>query len=74
MYEILTTKTYNDWFNSLKDIQGKARINVRLRRIQLGNFGDAELIGNNISELRFFFDPGYRIYFMQQGNHLTCWW
>lgn len=68
MYEILTTKTYNAWFNSLKDTQGKARINARLRRIQLGNFGDAEPVGNNILELRFFFGSGYRIYFMQQGH------
>ncbi len=70
MYEISTTKTYDDWFGSLKDTQGKARINARLRRVQLGNFGDAEPVGDNVSELRFFFGSGYRIYFIQQGNEI----
>lgn len=70
MYEITTTEVYDEWFDSLKDTKGKARINARLRRVELGNFGDTEPVGDNVSELRFFFGPGYRIYFIQHGNEI----
>ena len=70
MYEIATTEIYDEWFNSLKDTKGKARINARLRRVELGNFGDAEPVGDNVSELRFFFGSGYRIYFIQHGDEI----
>ncbi len=70
MYEITTTEVYDEWFGSLKDTKGKARINARLRRVELGNFGDTEPVGDNVSELRFFFGPGYRIYFIQHGDEI----
>ncbi|RZG64082.1 type II toxin-antitoxin system RelE/ParE family toxin [Acinetobacter bouvetii] len=70
MYEITTTEVYDEWFDALKDTKGKARINARLRRVELGNFGDAELVGDSVSELRFFFGPGYRIYFIQHGDEI----
>lgn len=70
MYEISTTETYDEWFDSLKDTQGKARINARLRRVQLGNFGDVAPVGENVSELRFFFGSGYRVYFIQHGDEI----
>lgn len=70
MYEIATTEVYDEWFDSLKDTKGKARINARLRRVELGNFGDAEPVGDNVSELRFFFGSGYRIYFIQHGDEI----
>ncbi len=70
MYEITTTEVYDEWFDSLKDTKGKARINARLRRVELGNFGDTEPVGDNVSELRFFFGPGYRIYFIQHGDEI----
>ena len=70
MYEIKTTETYDEWFYSLKDTQGKARIKARLRRVELGNFGDAEPVGDHVSELRFFFGSGYRIYFIQHGDEI----
>lgn len=70
MYEIKTTETFDEWFDSLRDTQGKARINARLRRVELGNFGDAEPVGENVSELRFFFGPGYRVYFIQEGDEI----
>ncbi len=70
MYEITTTEVYDEWFDSLKDTKGKARINARLRRVELGNFGDTEPVGDNVAELRFFFGPGYRIYFIQHGDEI----
>ena len=53
---------FDDWFNGL-DIQTKARIEARLDRVSLGNFGDRKSVGEGVYELRFFFGSGYRIYY-----------
>jgi putative addiction module killer protein len=36
-----------------------------------GNFGDAEPVGDGLSEARIHYGPGYRVYFMQQGRQLV---
>ena len=51
------------WLDALRDKQGKRRIINRLIRVQQGNYGDVEPIGEGLSELRLFFGPGYRVYF-----------
>ena len=51
-----------DWLNSLDNITRK-RIVQRILRIEDGNFGDCKRISNTISELRFNFGSGYRIYY-----------
>lgn len=67
MLEIRETDVYREWFDSLKDQQAKARIDVRIRRVSLGNFGDTRPVGQGISELRIDYGPGYRVYFLQRG-------
>jgi len=69
-YTIKTTAAYDRWFKKLKDSSGKIRILARLDRIALGNFGDTKPIDNTISELRFFFGPGYRIYYLIEGDNI----
>jgi putative addiction module killer protein len=69
--EIRQTATYFQWFDSLRDRQARARINARIRRLSLGNFGDVKPIGEGVSELRIDFGPGYRVYFVQRGQTLV---
>lgn len=66
--EIRQTQIYKEWFENLKDKRAKARIDIRIRRISLGYFGDAKSIGKGVSELRIDYGPGYRIYFVQKRN------
>lgn len=55
------------WLKSLDGVIRK-RILQRLLRLEEGNFGDCKKIDDEISELRFMFGSGYRIYFTQIDN------
>ena len=57
------TNPFREWFDSIKDIRTQVKIDVRLARIRLGNFGDAKSVGKGVYELRIQFGPGYRIYY-----------
>ncbi|MEA3410227.1 MAG: type II toxin-antitoxin system RelE/ParE family toxin [Pseudomonadota bacterium] len=70
MFEIIQSSTFKAWFSKLRDRQAIARINARLRRVSLGNIGDAKALGDGISELRIPYGPGYRIYFVHEGQAL----
>ena len=68
MIEIRQTETYRKWFGRLKDRTARARIDVRIRRLSLGNTGDTKPVGNGVSELRVDYGPGYRVYFVRKGD------
>ena len=55
------------WLTSLDKVT-KARIKSRLTRLLEGNFGDFKKIDDEISELRFKFGSGYRIYYTEIDN------
>jgi len=57
-----------EWLNNLKDPTTRLRIRRRLDRLELGNFGDCEPVGEGVSELRLFFGSGYRIYFAEHDD------
>jgi putative addiction module killer protein len=68
--EVRQTPEYAAWFTSLRDRSAKARIDIRVRRLSLGNPGDAKPVGEGVSELRIDLGPGYRVYFIQRGSVL----
>jgi putative component of toxin-antitoxin plasmid stabilization module len=47
MIEVRQTDTYSDWFVALRDRQARARIDIRIRRLSLGNPGDVLLAGGD---------------------------
>jgi putative addiction module killer protein len=70
MIEIRQTATFADWLANLRDERARAKINVRIRRLSLGNPGDVKPVGEGVSELRVDYGPGYRLYFIQRGAQL----
>lgn len=66
--EIRQTDEYRRWFAALRDERARARINLRIYRVSLGNMGDVKPIGGGLSELRIDHGPGYRVYLMQRGR------
>ena len=67
MIEIIKSATFDRWLRQLRDPQAKARIEMRIRRLGLGNAGDVKPIGEGLSEMRIDYGPGYRVYYMQHG-------
>ena len=59
-----------EWLEALKDIQGRAIIKVRIRRMEEGNWGSFKPIGQGVCELKIPFGPGYRVYFGEDGDRL----
>lgn len=67
MFELVSTRTFDAWIETLRDRQARQRIAARLTRLQAGNPGDVKAVGEGISELRIDCGPGYRIYFTRRG-------
>ena len=71
MMEVRKTDIYVKWLDGLRDIRARARVLVRVERLAAGNPGDAESVGEGVSELRINYGPGYRVYYKQQGRELV---
>ena len=67
MIELVKSATFDRWLTDLKDVRARARIEVRIRRMSLGNPGDAKPVGGGVMEMRVDYGPGYRVYFMPRG-------
>lgn len=68
MIEVRQIEIFSTWFKALKDRRAKARIQARIDRLSLGNFGDVAPVGEGVSELRVHYGPGYRVYFVQRDS------
>lgn len=67
MWTVLTTEVFDVWYSTLRDRVGARRIQARIDRAALGNFGDCAPVGEGVSEMRIHYGPGYRVYFIQRG-------
>ena len=70
MYQIKPLPEFDAWFDSLKDPTTRARLIRRLEKAARGLLGDVEPIGEGVSEMREFFGPGWRMYYIEQGDVL----
>lgn len=50
---------------------GRARIQVRLDRLEQGNFGDSKSVGEGVRELRIDVGPGYRVHLAEDGPRIV---
>lgn len=63
MLTVRKTPEYDRWFQSLRDVVGRARILARIERLAGGHAGDAKPVGEGVWELRIDSGPGYRVYY-----------
>ncbi len=64
------TVDYLQWINGLRDVVGRARIQMRVDRLVHGNPGQHRVLSSGISELKIDIGPGYRVYFTVRGGIL----
>jgi putative addiction module killer protein len=69
--EVRQTEVFSTWLRKLRDENARARIQIRIRTLSLGKFGDVKPAGDGVSELRIDYGPGYRVYFQQIGTLLV---
>jgi len=65
------TEEFVRWLKGLKDVRAKAKVLTRIERLENGNPGDVAPIGENCSEMRIDFGPGYRVYYKQTGDTIA---
>jgi putative addiction module killer protein len=70
MFTVRQTPEFQAWLDSLRDLKAQLRIVARLRLAEAGNLGDWKPVGNEVSEMRVAFGPGYRLYFTKRQNVL----
>jgi len=68
MIELFKTDVFDRWLTELRDVRARARIEARIRRLSIGNPGDAKPVGEGISEMRIDYGPGYRVYYLKRGR------
>jgi putative addiction module killer protein len=54
----------------VEDRAGRLRILKRIDRLAICNPGDVQSVGQSVSELRVDVGPGYRVYFVRDGEVL----
>ena len=69
MIEVRQTLVFRAWHAGLKDLRAAKIIAQRIVRIQSGLMGDVKHF-DGIGEVRIDYGPGYRVYFVQQGDVL----
>ena len=70
MFTVRQTQEFRDWLDALKDVKAQLRIAARLRLAEAGNLGDWKSVGEQVSEIRVAFGPGYRLYFTRRHSVL----
>lgn len=70
MFTVRQTQEFRDWLDALKDLRAQVRIAARLRLAEAGSLGDWKPVGQEVSEMRVAFGPGYRLYFTRRESIL----
>ncbi len=71
MIAIRRTEEFAEWLHRLRDMKGRAKIQVRIDRLAAGNPGDNRSVGDKVTELRIDHGPGYRVYFTRRGSDIV---
>ena len=65
MYIIKRMPQFDAWLKNVRDPMTRARLLKRLAKVQTGNLGDVKPVGKGVMEMREFFGPGWRMYYVQ---------
>ena len=70
MYTIKRPPEFDEWLGGIKDTMTRIRLGVRLDKAQRGLMGDVKPVGGGVIEMREFFGPGWRMYYVEHKGVL----
>lgn len=70
MYIVKKLASFDCWLHGLKDRSTKIRLIRRLDKAKQGLLGDVKPVGEGVYEMREFFGPGWRMYYIHRGNSI----
>lgn len=70
MYTIYQLPEFDAWLSGIQDGMTRRRLGRRLEKAQRGSLGDVKPVGEGVWEMREFFGPGWRMYYVQRGTVL----
>ena len=68
MYMVKRTTEFDDWLAGIKDGLTRIRLAKRLDKVQRGLLGDVQPVGEGVVEMREFFGPGWRMYYIERNG------
>ena len=71
MYSVIETEEFSEWLASLKDRATRIRLIRRLDKARRGALGDIKPVGEGVFEMREFFGPGWRMYYLEQSGSIV---
>jgi len=70
MYTVIETPSFAQWIDGLRDRPTYIRLRRRLERAERGALGDVRHVGEGVWEMREFFGPGWRMYYVMHNGVL----
>ena len=70
MNTIKRTPEFDRWLVGIRDGMTRIRLAKRLDKVQRGLLGDVAPVGEGVMEMREFFGPGWRMYYIEQSGML----
>ena len=61
---------FDRWLVGIRDGMTRIRLVKRLDKAQRGLLGDVAPVGESVMEMREFFGPGWRMYYVEQNGML----
>ena len=61
---------FEEWHSKI-DRMARARVDIAIDKLQVGNTGALKSLGHGLHELKLTFGPGYRVYLGREGDELV---
>lgn len=71
MFTVIETEAFSTWLEALRDRPTRIRMARRIDKARRGSLGDVAPVGDGVFEMREFFGPGWRMYFIQNAGTIV---
>lgn len=70
MYTIKRMPEFDEWLSTIRDGMTRIRLARRMDKAQRGLLGNVASVGEGVYEMREFFGPGWRLYYVERDGML----